>query len=111
MCSHIEYLFNKVDLQSLKITLQAFEELFSSVKFLNLMEQLLGTKDILGHPVWNLRCKTPNNEATTVPWHQGMTICMLTKQELQYFIPFFFEVCEYILHIPMSYFVSTGTPV
>jgi len=23
-----------------------------------------------GHPVWNLRTKTPNNEQTTVPWHQ-----------------------------------------
>ena len=24
----------------------------------------------LGHPVWNLRTKTPQNEQTTVPWHQ-----------------------------------------
>ncbi len=24
----------------------------------------------LGHPVWNLRTKTPKNEQTTVPWHQ-----------------------------------------
>merc|ERR1712110_1348440 len=24
----------------------------------------------MGHPVWNLRTKTPQNEATTVPWHQ-----------------------------------------
>ena len=23
-----------------------------------------------GHPVWNLRTKTPNNEQVTVPWHQ-----------------------------------------
>jgi len=23
-----------------------------------------------GHPVWNLRTKTPNNEELTVPWHQ-----------------------------------------
>ncbi len=36
-----------------------------------MMEQILGTKDISGHPVWNLRSKTPQNEATTVPWHQG----------------------------------------
>lgn len=35
------------------------------------MEQLLNTKEIIGHPVWNLRTKTPKNEATTVPWHQG----------------------------------------
>jgi len=38
---------------------------------LNLVEQLLGTADIEGHPVWNLRTKTPQNEATNVPWHQG----------------------------------------
>ena len=25
---------------------------------------------ISGHPVWNLRTKTPRNEQTTVPWHQ-----------------------------------------
>ncbi len=25
---------------------------------------------LLGHPVWNLRTKTPYNEQTTVPWHQ-----------------------------------------
>ena len=24
----------------------------------------------VGHPVWNLRTKTPQNEQTTVPWHQ-----------------------------------------
>ena len=23
-----------------------------------------------GHPVWNLRTKTPHNDQTTVPWHQ-----------------------------------------
>ena len=25
---------------------------------------------VLGHPVWNLRTKTPQNEQATVPWHQ-----------------------------------------
>ncbi len=46
--------------------------MWSNNRLLNLMEQLLGTKEIVGHPVWNLRTKTPKNEATTVPWHQGM---------------------------------------
>ena len=50
---------------------QEFEKLFSNEKLLNLMEQILGTKEIVGHPVWNMRTKTPQNEATTVPWHQG----------------------------------------
>ena len=36
----------------------------------NMVEQLIGP-DIGGHPVWNLRTKTPQDEATTVPWHQG----------------------------------------
>lgn len=26
--------------------------------------------EIAGHPVWNLRCKTPDQEQATVPWHQ-----------------------------------------
>ena len=32
----------------------------------------------MGHPVWNLRTKTPQNEATTVPWHQGITVPSLS---------------------------------
>lgn len=28
------------------------------------------TGDIAGHPVWNLRAKTPQQEQATVPWHQ-----------------------------------------
>ena len=26
--------------------------------------------DVAGHPVWNLRAKTPQQEQATVPWHQ-----------------------------------------
>ncbi|XP_046567729.1 probable alpha-ketoglutarate-dependent hypophosphite dioxygenase isoform X2 [Haliotis rubra] len=48
---------------------QAFRNLWSNERLLNVIEQLLGP-DIAGHPVWNLRTKTPQNEATTVPWHQ-----------------------------------------
>ncbi|XP_076463677.1 phytanoyl-CoA dioxygenase domain-containing protein 1-like [Babylonia areolata] len=48
---------------------QAFRDLWSSPRLLNVVEQLIGP-DIMGHPVWNLRTKTPCNEATTVPWHQ-----------------------------------------
>ncbi len=46
-------------------------DVWSNERALNLAEQILGTPDISGHPVWNLRTKTPNNAATTVPWHQG----------------------------------------
>ncbi|KAK3093268.1 hypothetical protein FSP39_013470 [Pinctada imbricata] len=48
---------------------QAFKNLWSNERLLNVVEQLIGP-DIAGHPVWNLRTKTPQNEATTVPWHQ-----------------------------------------
>ncbi|KAK7104220.1 phytanoyl-CoA dioxygenase domain-containing protein 1-like [Littorina saxatilis] len=48
---------------------QAFRDLWSNPRLLNVVEQLIGP-DIMGHPVWNLRTKTPQNEATTVPWHQ-----------------------------------------
>jgi len=51
--------------------LQAFRDVWSNERLLNLVEQLLGSSDIVGHPVWNLRTKTPQNEATNVPWHQG----------------------------------------
>lgn len=48
---------------------QAFKDLWTNERLLNVVEQLIGP-DIAGHPVWNLRTKTPQNEATTVPWHQ-----------------------------------------
>jgi len=41
---------------------------------LRVAEQILGGDvDIMGHPVWNLRCKTPERLSAgqaTVPWHQ-----------------------------------------
>lgn len=49
----------------------AYRQLWSCDKFLNMAEQVLGP-DVAGHPVWNLRVKTPKNDATTVPWHQGI---------------------------------------
>ncbi|CAL1527986.1 unnamed protein product, partial [Lymnaea stagnalis] len=47
----------------------AFQNLWSNERLLNVVEQLIGP-EIMGHPVWNLRTKTPQSEATTVPWHQ-----------------------------------------
>lgn len=38
-----------------------------------------------GHPVWNLRTKTPNNEQTTVPWHQDNAY--LSQDALYTFMP------------------------
>jgi len=45
------------------------QQLWSDDKLLNVVEQMIGP-EIAGHPVWNLRTKTPQNEQTTVPWHQ-----------------------------------------
>ncbi|HWF43869.1 MAG TPA: phytanoyl-CoA dioxygenase family protein [Candidatus Kapabacteria bacterium] len=47
----------------------AFANIWSSQKLLDIIEQLLGP-EIAGHPVWNLRSKTPHNPLATVPWHQ-----------------------------------------
>jgi hypothetical protein len=47
-------------------------DIWSNERALNLAEQILGTADIAGNPIWNLRTKTPNNEASTVPWHQDV---------------------------------------
>ena len=47
----------------------SFRNLWSNERLLNIVEQFIGP-EIAGHPVWNLRTKTPANEQTTVPWHQ-----------------------------------------
>ena len=46
-----------------------FQKLWTNERLLNAVEQLIGP-NIAGHPGWNLRTKTPQNEQTTVPWHQ-----------------------------------------
>lgn len=43
--------------------------LWGSPKLLAVVEQLIGP-DIAGHPVCNVRSKTPQTELMTVPWHQ-----------------------------------------
>ena len=43
--------------------------LWSSPKLLDIVEQFIGP-DIAGHPVWNIRSKTPDTGLMTVPWHQ-----------------------------------------
>jgi hypothetical protein len=47
----------------------ALAELWSSPRLLDVVEQMIGP-EIAGHPVWNLRSKTPKNPLVTVPWHQ-----------------------------------------
>jgi hypothetical protein len=44
-------------------------ELWSSKKLLDIIEQIVGP-EVAGHPVWNIRAKTPSNPLATVPWHQ-----------------------------------------
>jgi len=50
------------------------QDVWSHRNLMAVAEQLLGrSADIMGHPVWNLRCKTPENTSlgqATVPWHQ-----------------------------------------
>ena len=43
--------------------------LWASPKLLDIVENWVG-KDISGHPVWNIRSKTPQTARMTVPWHQ-----------------------------------------
>ena len=47
----------------------ALAALWSQPHLLDLIGQILGD-DFDGHPVWNLRSKTPENQFATVPWHQ-----------------------------------------
>ena len=50
------------------------QDTWSHPSLVSMACQLLGDDvDIMGHPVWNLRCKTPENLSAgqaTVPWHQ-----------------------------------------
>ena len=50
------------------------QRVWSHPKLIGVAQQLLGTDaGIAGHPVWNLRCKTPETLSggqATVPWHQ-----------------------------------------
>ena len=48
---------------------QPLADLWANPRLLDLVEQILGP-EIAGHPVWNLRSKTPLNPLVTVPWHQ-----------------------------------------
>jgi ectoine hydroxylase-related dioxygenase (phytanoyl-CoA dioxygenase family) len=48
---------------------KALADLWATPRLLGAMSQLLGDQ-VAGHPVWNIRSKTPNNPLTTVPWHQ-----------------------------------------
>jgi hypothetical protein len=42
---------------------------WSAPRLLDIVEQFIGA-NIAGHPVWNIRSKTPNTRLMTVPWHQ-----------------------------------------
>jgi hypothetical protein len=45
--------------------------LWSGETLLACAKQFLGAdSDIAGHPVWNIRVKTPGQEQAVVPWHQ-----------------------------------------
>ena len=44
-------------------------KLWGSRNLLDIVENWVGP-DISGHPVWNIRSKTPNTVRMTVPWHQ-----------------------------------------
>jgi len=52
----------------------AIQQVWGHPKLMAIATQILGSEsDIMGHPVWNLRCKTPDNLSlgqATVPWHQ-----------------------------------------
>lgn len=44
-------------------------DLWTCPKLMSIARQFIGD-DISGHPVWNVRVKTPSQEQAVVPWHQ-----------------------------------------
>jgi len=53
---------------------RGIQKVWSHPEMVSIAKQILGQQvDIMGHPVWNLRCKTPERLSggqATVPWHQ-----------------------------------------
>lgn len=47
----------------------ALAELWSGDRLIDMVRQIIGP-DIAGHPIWNIRSKTPQTRRMTVPWHQ-----------------------------------------
>nr|CAB3264842.1 phytanoyl-CoA dioxygenase-like [Phallusia mammillata] len=89
--THLEKEFKgtAVILHKMGILPKEFQDLWSDEKLLNVAEQLVGP-ELAGHPVWNLRTKTPHNEQTTVPWHQDnayLEPCSLEVMQLTAWIP------------------------
>ncbi|KAL0477779.1 phytanoyl-CoA dioxygenase [Acrasis kona] len=50
-------------------TPKSVRKVWSSPELVEAVSQLIGPK-VSGHPVWNLRVKTPGQEQAVVPWHQ-----------------------------------------
>lgn len=54
---------------------QGVIDVWTNERLLGVAQQVLGS-EIAGHPVWNLRCKTPEQLSqgqATVPWHQDIS--------------------------------------
>ena len=68
-CPHANVLLHKNGVLPVGI-----QDTWSHPSLVSMACQLLGDDvDIVGHPVWNLRCKTPERQSSgqaTVPWHQ-----------------------------------------
>jgi hypothetical protein len=64
-----EFPGSTVLLHKINTSTDYFRKLWGSEKLLNMAEQLVGP-NISGHPVWNLRPKTPQTQNHDVPWHQ-----------------------------------------
>ncbi|XP_033724791.1 1-deoxypentalenic acid 11-beta-hydroxylase-like [Pecten maximus] len=72
---------------------QAFRDLWSHDRLLNVVEQIVGP-EISAHAVWNLRPKAPGHTETLVPWHQDSA---------------YFDVDTYNVHVCTAWipFVNT----
>lgn len=66
------------------------QQLWEDPRLISVATQILGS-DVAGHPVWNLRCKTPQEDQATVPWHQDNSYLhpeSWSKCQLTAWIPF-----------------------
>ena len=84
----------------------SFINLWESKELSDIAFQLLqpeaSNPAIDAHPVWNLRCKCPSNEQSTVPWHQDVSYLQPAAWHVKYSLLWFIDV-----HLSYIFFLKS----
>ena len=72
ICLEKQYYGASILIHKLGTLYESFINIWNYDKLLDIATQLLQSNTIDANPVWNLRSKLPQNEASAVPWHQDV---------------------------------------